>query len=448
VKLRTDSLRFRFIASTFLWIVVSLVLTGFMVAALFRIYTTQQFHDELQVHIVELEGLTSVNASGQPYLVRRLSDPRFIDPGSGFYWEVRRDGYIPVRSTSLGTKNLSGALAKTEKERWAVTEGPTGKTLEYGMIRQVKSGGPPICFSIASDVRLFDDIVTEFAWPLAEALAGFAVLMLAMGAIQIAYGLRPFKRVAASVAEIRAGRQAAMIGDYPSEIRPLADDLNALLATNTAIVKRGRLQAANLAHGLRTPLAIMLDEASRLAERGETESAAALSQECEKMRRQINYHLARARAAAPLPVAGQGAIVDEIVTPITTALRRLHAEKNINISCSGPANLTAACDPIDLGEMISNLIDNACKWAKSAVDVTWSATDDQARIFVEDDGVGIPIADRDKVFAIGERLDAQVEGSGLGLAITRDLARLYHGTVELGDANGGGLRIVLSLPRC
>ena len=296
-------------------------------------------------------------------------------------------------------------------------------------------------------MRLLDDIMTAFEWPLVEALAGFAILMLATGAIQIAYGLRPFKRVAAGVAEIRAGRQATMTGDYPSEIRPLADDLNALLVANTAIIQRSRLQAANLAHGLRTPLAIMLDEAERLADRGEIESAAALRQECQRMLRQISYHLARARAAAPLPVAGGGAFVQEVVSPIAAALRRLYADKGITITCSGQPNLKAACDPVDLGEIISNVLDNACKWANAKVEVSWSSTQGKARIVVDDDGPGIPEADREKVFAVGERLDTQIEGSGLGLAITRDLVVMYHGTVELGEVNDGGLRIVLSLPQ-
>jgi signal transduction histidine kinase len=448
MKLRTDSLQFRFIASTFLWIVVSLVLTGLMVAGLFRIYMTQQFHDEMQVHIVELEELTTIDRSGQPFLLRRLSDPRFIDLGSGFYWQVRREGYGPVRSTSLGKGNLSGALAISAGKRWAITSGPTGQALEYGMIRSVKNGGPPIRFSIASDMRLLDEIMTEFEWPLAEALAGFAILMLATGALQIAYGLRPFKRIAAGVAEIRAGRQAVMTGDYPSEIRPLADDLNAMLAANTAIVQRGRLQAANLAHGLRTPLAIMLDEAERLGERGEAESAAALTQECEKMRRQISYHLARARAAAPLPVAGRGAAVDDVVSPIAAALRRLYTHEGITITCSGHTNVTAACDPVDLGEIISNVLDNALKWAKAQVGVSWSSVENKVRIVIDDDGPGIPEAEREKVFAIGERLDAQNEGSGLGLAITRDLVMLYHGKIDLAQRPKGGLRVGITLPAC
>jgi signal transduction histidine kinase len=448
MKIRTDSLRFRFIASTFLWIVVSLVLTGFMVAALFRIYMTQQFHDEMQVHIVELEELTTIDRSGQPYLLRRLSDPRFIDPGSGFYWQVQREGYVPVRSTSLGKSNLSGALATSAGKRWAITSGPTGQALEYGMIRSVTNGGPPIRFSIASDMRLLDEIMNEFEWPLAEALAGFAILMLATGALQIAYGLRPFRRVAAGVSDIRAGRQVAMAGDYPSEIRPLADDLNALLATNTAIVQRGRLQAANLAHGLRTPLAIMLDEAARLADRGEAESAAALTRECDKMQRQISYHLARARAAAPLPVTGQIAVIDDVVSPIVAAFRRLYANQGITITCSGQVGLTAACDPVDLCEIISSVIDNACKWASARVHVSWASTEGKARIVIDDDGPGIPEADREKVFTIGERLDAQIEGSGLGLAITRELVMLYHGNVELGQGPTGGLQVGIALPAC
>lgn len=442
-----DSLRSRFIASTFIWALVALLATGFMVTALFRTYIEQQFRDELIVHIAELDGLTEVSASGQPYLARRLSDPRFIEPGSGFYWQVRREGFTSLRSDTLGARDLPGAMASAPVLKSVVVNGPSGPTLEYGKTRAVPDNGPPIRFSIASDMRLLDEIMLGFERPLAVALAAFAAVMLGAATIQVAYALRPLRSVVDGVAAIRSGQISEMSGNYPAEIRPLAHDLNLLLETNKTIVARARLQAANLAHGLRTPLAILLDEAVRLNENGQADSAAVLDREGRRMLRLINYHLARARTAAPLPVAAEGARISDIVEPIGNALARLHRTKGIAISYEGASDASIACDPVDLGEVLSNLMDNACKWAQARVRISWEAKDGSVEIVVEDDGSGIPEEARESAFVTGERLDDTMPGTGLGLAIARDIARLYGGEVTLGSSPLGGLLARLRIPK-
>lgn len=190
----------------------------------------------------------------------------------------------------------------------------------------------------------------------------------------------------------------------------------------------------------------MTDEARQLADKGEADSARTIERESQRMLRQIDYHLARARTAAPLPIPGQGSDVADLLAQIVPALRRLHADRHLTIDVRGKRAIAVACDPVDLGEILSNLIDNACKWAGSRVEIAWRARDDRIEVSVDDDGPGIPISARDKVFATGERLDDTTPGTGLGLAITRDLTQLYGGSVSLLTSPLGGVRACVRLP--
>ncbi len=441
-----NSLRFRFIISTLALIAVGLILTGFTMSRLMRLYIEQGFHEEMQIHIEELAALTTTDSKGQPKLLRRLSDPRFLIPKSGFYWEVRRDGFEPLKSPALIGGDLSGSVATRPDKQWAITEGPTGKSLEYGMVRASHDNGPPLKLSIGSDMSVLHKTLAGFEWPLAWSLAIFAFAMGLAGIMQIVFGLRPLTRLGLAVANIRTGKATAMLGDYPTEIQPLVSDLNSVLDANKAMVSRARLQAGNLAHGLRTPLAIIIDEAEQLNADGNTSSAAALLHECDRMRRQINYHLARARTATAQPVAGKVASVRVTLEPILRAMKRLHAERNIAICCGDFPDARIACDDVDLGEMLSNLIDNGCKWAKSRLIISMDIVDHSAQIKVDDDGSGIATDEIEAAFAAGERLDDSAPGTGLGLAIVRDLATLYGGAVDLRRSPLGGLQAVLRMP--
>jgi signal transduction histidine kinase len=444
---QTSSLRNRFLFSTFAWIGIGLILTGIMVSSLFRTYITDGFHDEMRIHIEELAALTAVDPTGQPVVLRRLSDPRFIPAQSGFYWEVRRNGFAPLRSPSLGNGDISGVLATSAGKRWAITDGPMGKTLEYGMVIASKTGGPPLHLSIASDLRLLDNILDEFRAPLAWELGAFAILMVAAGLVQINYSLKPLARLKLAIADVRDGHASKMEGVYPGEISPLVSDLNQMLETNREMIRAARVQAGNLAHGLRTPLAIMVDEAQRLNERGEAESAETLSRECGRMQRYIEYYAARARSAALAKIPGQKASLRKTIEPIVAALLRLHDGRKIELCLGKFPDVIIGCDEVDLEEMTSNLIDNACKWAESRVMVSWMHDANVVRIFVDDDGKGLAPSKREAVFNAGERLDEAVPGTGLGLTIVKDLVHVYGGTIRLTESTLGGLRAELALPR-
>jgi signal transduction histidine kinase len=440
-----NSLKFRFIASTFAWIAIGLILTGLVVSALFRAYVTQGFHDELQIHIDELAALVRVDARGDPVMLRRLSDPRYIPGGSGYYWQIERLGHRTLRSPSLAGRSLSGTLARGPKFAWGRVPGPSGETLEYGMTLAVKGGGPPLRLSIASDVRLLDDVLAEFEKPLAGLLIAFALVVLTTGAVQIGFGLRPLRRMSDAIADVRAGRTTVMQGDYPTEVAPLVSDLNDLLEVNSAIVKKARVQAGNLAHGLRTPLTIILDEAERLAAEGHADSAATLIRESERMKRQIEHHLARARAASVDRTPGQVASLRETITPVLAAMSRLHGDRDIAFCCGDFPDQPVQIDATDLAEILSNLLDNAAKWARSRVIASWEREGAMVRLLIDDDGPGIAPALYEQAFTVGEQLTDSATGSGLGLAIVRDLVELYGGTVSLGKSPLGGLQVAVRL---
>lgn len=445
--IRTDSFRFRYIASTFIWIVVGLLLTGATVTYLMRSYITEQFHEELQVHVEELALLADVAADGAPRLIRPFSDPRYMVPGSGFYWQVERDGHVSARSRSLGQNALPMTPARLATPHWAIIQSPTGKAIAYGAVRPVGSSRIPARVVIATDLRILDDVLNRFEWPLGWSLSVFAIVMTITGAVQVAFGLKPIDRLKRDISVVRAGQAAHLDEDHPWEFRPLVEDLNGLLDSNREMVRHARVQAGNLAHGLRTPMAVILDEIENLYDRGQTESADILMRECDRMQRQIDYHLARARVIATGSVPGARASLIETVDPILIAMRRLHADRRISLSCAQLPDRTLACDPIDLGEILSSLLDNACKWAKHRVHVSWQDVGDTVEIAIEDDGPGIDPAARERVFGIGERLDDSVPGTGLGLAISRELVRVYGGEIRLGSSPRGGLEAVAILPR-
>lgn len=301
---------------------------------------------------------------------------------------------------------------------------------------------------VAADIDILEDLLRSFNFSLVGSLVLLALALMGAATLQVVGGLRPMTRLRGALAEIKSGKAGHLPRDFPSEVQPLIDDLNSMIELNKQMVQRARAQAGNLAHGLKTPLAVLTDEADRLAARGETAQAETIAQQCLRMRRQIDYQIARARAAASRSMPGVAAPVETAVTNIVSALKRLYAEKDLKFTFAVDQNCIALCDPMDLNEMLANLVDNACKWAKREVAIT-GAVDlvrNCAVINVDDDGPGLPPESMDVVFQIGERLDERVPGSGLGLPIVRDLAQLYGGAIRLEPSEKGGLKAVLTLP--
>lgn len=279
-----------------------------------------------------------------------------------------------------------------------------------------------------------------------SAMTLVAVGLLLAGLSQLRSILAPFRQLQGRLGAVREGREPRLEGDYPAEIQPLVTDLNALLDHRAQLVTRAIARSGDLAHGLKTPLAVLGQEAERLTDAGQFETAAIIGQQVERMRRQIDWHLAHARAAASGPAPGAATALRPSIDGLVRTLARLHADKGPGITADVPADLAVRVQREDLEEMLGNLLDNACKWGRSRIEVTATRVDDAIAISIEDDGPGLAEGLRERVLQRGVRADEQAPGTGFGLAIVRDLAELHGGSIRLEGATTGGLHAVLRLP--
>jgi signal transduction histidine kinase len=273
-----------------------------------------------------------------------------------------------------------------------------------------------------------------------------AVLSMLAGIYQVRRGLSGIAQLRTRLGDVHEGRDVRVEGRYVPEVQPLVDDLNALLDHREQAVGRAMAKAGDLAHGLKTPLAVLARDAERAEAAGQTELAAAILQQVERMRRQVDYHLAHARAAASGATPGARCSIAESAEALARTLLRLHADRSLFIDVRVSASHTARVQREDLEEMLGNLLDNACKWTRTRVVVSSAETERDVAITVDDDGAGLAAEMREQVIGRGVRADEQGSGSGLGLAIVRDLAALYRGSISLHDSPLGGLRATLTLP--
>jgi signal transduction histidine kinase len=273
-----------------------------------------------------------------------------------------------------------------------------------------------------------------------------AIVLIVVGLSQVRGGLSPVEKLRGRLSAVRVGQSNRIEGDYPTEVQPLVNDLNLLLEHREEIIRRALAKAGDLAHGLKTPLAVLAQEAESAEAAGHLDVAASIRQQVERMRRQIDYHLAQARAAASGATPGVRCSVHDSADGLSRTLLRLYAGRGINLCVSVSPAHSVRAQREDLDEMLGNLLDNACKWAKSSISLESSAGDSGIVITVDDDGPGLAPAMHDLVLQRGVRADEAAPGSGLGLAIVRDLAELYGGSIWLENSPAGGLRARLQLP--
>jgi signal transduction histidine kinase len=274
-----------------------------------------------------------------------------------------------------------------------------------------------------------------------------AIVAMLLGLATVGRGIAPLNELRQRLSAVRAGTAHRVDGRYPREVQPLVGELNALLAHQEQAVSRAQAKAGDLAHGLKTPLAILTHEAERVETLGQPDLASGIYEQIARMRRQIEYHLAHARAAASAATPGARSSLSESAEALARTMRRLYADRQLTIDDDVDRTLEIRCERADLEEMLGNLLDNACKWARSRVRVSAaSPVDGHVAIAVDDDGPGIAPSLREQVLQRGVRADQAAPGSGFGLAIVRDLAELYGGGVAIGTAPVGGVSARLTLP--
>lgn len=273
-----------------------------------------------------------------------------------------------------------------------------------------------------------------------------AIAVMTAGILLIRSGLSPINQLRTRLTGVHDGRDRRVDGDYPTEVQPLVNDLNALLDLREETTRRAIAKAGDLAHGLNTPLSVLAHQADRVRDASQPKLADAIAEQVERMRRQIDYHLAHARAAASSAAPGTQCVVATSVQGLARTLEELYADRGISIDVHVSPDHIVRAQREDVDEMVGNLLDNACKWGASRVSVASEQHDGRVTIVVDDDGSGLAASLREAVLQRGVRADEAAPGSGFGLAIVRDLAEVYGGSIALADAPLGGLRARLSLP--
>jgi len=457
---RTNSLTFRLIAGAAIWTVLGLVAGGFVLSGIFRNTVESSFDSQLVFNLDGLIAAAESDSEDSVTLEGRFTDPRFERIFSGWYWQIRpaqantEFQVQPQTSRSLWDQTLNpGDLVEGENNStWGYADGPDQQRLRVLMRRialpvaSAEDVGQTQLFDfvVAGDISETEANIVLFNRTLRWSIAVFSLGLIGAMFIQVRVGLMPLRVVSEALARIREGRARRLEGEFPTEIAPLATELNSLIAHSSEVVGRARGHVANLAHFLKTPLTVLANEAATAP----GPLAETVSRQVTVMRRQVDHYLARARAAGALDVLGSRTEVAPVLNDLARVLKRMHAEKELTIEVTVPPALAFRGEREDLEEMAGNLIDNACKWAHSRITVEASPMNGALfSLRVNDDGPGLEPEERARAMQRGERFDESVPGTGLGLAIVRDIAKLYGGNIALDESPIGGLAVKLELPR-
>jgi len=435
-----DSIAGRLMLIAALGLAVALGGGGVALAHAFRSALEQAFDARLEAAVLSLAASVQALPDGTLELARPLGDPRFDRVLSGWYWVVESDDEVVLASRSLWDGQLAGTAARKEGPAFDLV-GPGERRLRAKTRRVTVPGHPaPLSIRVAGDPAEVDAEVERITTIALLALAATASLWLLWLFAQLRFGLRPLLHLSRDVQRLRAGAIDRLPAESPRELRLLVDSLNDLIAHDAELVARARARAGDLAHGLRTRLALIRAELEKLP----PESAAFLRTEVESMRRIVERHLARAAIAGPTP-GRQGEIgISATCGPIAAGLRKLHPQHAIEIDVD--AGLRFRMDPEDLEEIVGNLAENACKWARRQVSIRAARAGAGLRVEIEDDGPGFPSSELSRVGERGARLDEEIPGSGLGLAIVQDVLDAYGGQLALEPSPLGGLLARVWLP--
>ncbi len=456
--MRLNSLALRLFFSATTWTVLILVVVGLVLSSLYQGAVERAFDRRLAVYLRTLVSDVATPDQNNEKFPQSLVEPQFDLPLSGWYWQVTRlDAPVPdVRSSrSLWDGTLPQLAELAASVGAGVThsgyaEGPEGQQLRV-MERTIDLGEEGrYLVAVAGDANEIDEEVRSFDVALLVTFGVMGIVLLLITTFQVSFGLAPLKRISEGLSAIRSGRAERLEGVFPVEIAPLARETNALIEANREIVMRARTHAGNLAHALKTPLSVMMNEAT--AHSGDP-FALKVREQTEIMRDQVARHLERARLAARVAVVGTVIEVRPVVAALARTMEKIHHRRGLAIDIDAGEGARFRGEQQDLEEMVGNLVDNACKWAQSRVAIEVfsekpDAADDRrvVHIVVDDDGPGLSPQQRELVTRRGRRLDETKPGSGLGLSIVVELAGLYGGRLTLGTAPIGGLRAELVLP--
>ncbi len=434
--------------------VVILTLAALALSALYRETAEAALDDQLGIYLRAL--VAGIASQRDEFMTEpgQLGEPQFELALSGWYWQITRLDVDPpqiIASHSLFASRLprltdAQSALDADGRRRGVVEGPDKKPLRM-LERSIDAGDQGrYLVQVAATTQSVDGQVAQFEIDLGVTFLLLGVLLVAAMAFQARYGLRPLRRLRRGVIAVRRGQAETIAGEFPLEIAPLADELNLLIGANREIVELARIQVGNLAHALKTPLSVIVNEADAES----SPLARKVGEQAEVMRDQVAFYLERARAATRAGAIGAASDPAPSLAAMERAFGKIYPAIDLSVEC--PAHLRFLGEKQDFDDMAGNLIDNACKWARGEVRVNAEALPsggrDRAffRVTIDDDGPGLAPERRAEALRRGRRLDESKPGSGLGLSIAADLASAYRGRLELADSPLGGLRAVLVLP--
>lgn len=456
----TNSLANRFVLIFSLWSVIALVVTAFLLAALYKNNAEKNFQELLAAHLYNLMGAVDQDQTGKLSGQPNLGDPLFIQPLSGWYWSVEPEvaAFGPSKNQHyLRSISLSGEILSPN----STTDQPyTDGFLRYFPVVQFQGqslsiveakiflgeGDQVFRFLVSGNNSALEQKIREFTLYLAIFLALFGLAMVVSTFVMVKVGLRPLSRARHALNEVRNGNAEQLEGSFPDEITPLITEMNALIAANQSVLERARTQVGNLAHALKTPISVLLNEA-RSASKDLPEK---VEQQAKRMQQDVQRYLDRARIAAQTGSIRARTPVGAVVERMIRVMQRLNPQLKIEYS-PPDKQLVFKGEQQDLEEVLGNLIENACKFANSKVivHVTGANTEPKPVSFeirVEDDGPGLRQDQHSDALKRGKRLDETRSGSGLGLSIVSDIVAEYQGVIVLADSDLGGLQVRLQLP--
>ncbi len=446
--MRWGSLRLRLVAGGIVAILVALTIAGAGLTLLFERHVTRTIGDDLDVYLKQLVAGIDTDAQGQLVVSRPPADPRFADPLSGLYWQVSHDRGQLLRSRSLWDTalRLPADEPSPGELHHHVIPGPAKARLlvsERRVLLTIGDRRVPVRVAVATDLARVSAAASHFARDLAMALGVLGLVLAMATSIQVALGLRPLDALRRGVADIRSGRREHLPTEVPVEVRPLVEEVNGLIDAQEREIERSRSRAADLAHGLKTPLAALAADAARLRARGEAAIAQDIEAVGDTMNRHVDRELARARVRGTARQRG-GVVtpLKPLVGSLVATLSRTPAGRRLQFESCIAGEPNVPLDRTDLAEVLGNLLENAARHAVGNVRV--SADGAGASIAVEDDGPGIAPAERARMLKRGARLDTRGEGAGLGLAIVQDVLNAYGWRIELAGSDLGGLKATIA----
>jgi len=420
------------------------VIVALLLAYFYLDHAAQHYDEHVSMHMEELVEAVEILPNGTFELRAEPSDPRYHDLHSGWYWAVLQSGVALFKSTSLGDYSLDlEAIEPTSSVVVYEILAPNQEKIRMHVIAiELVRGHEPLVYLSTAPTTGYTDDVLNYSNHIVGSFALLGIGLLLAVVAQVKFALKPLQSIGFEISDIRAGKATKLSRDYPSDVQPLVDELNNLIDHNAVLLKRARNQLGDLAHSVKNPLTIINNETRNM----QAEQREMINKQTSDISKNIDHYLSRARTFGTEKILGSRSNVKALVEDLVYVMQRLYQRRELKYDISKLKGCSFRGEGQDLEEMIGNLMDNACKWTTSRVEVSCKSSEGRLQLFIDDDGPGIPGKEIENVMRRGHKLDESKPGHGQGLGIVKDIADLYSGFLQLGKSHLGGLRATLNLP--